>query len=83
MSRLLRGRVRCRGWGVGDGQDVEREKGEGWRSGERGREASNNENNNKPANAVKTNPDVNNYGTAIETTRTDDSTLFLTNIVLL
>lgn len=32
---------------------------------------------------MKTNPHVNNYGTAIETTPTDDSTLFLTNIVLL
>lgn len=32
---------------------------------------------------MKTNPHANNYGTAIETTRTDESALFLTNIVLL
>lgn len=71
---------RPRGWGLGDRQEIEREKGEGWGSGERGTEAPNNENDNKPANAVKTNPQVNNYGTAIETTHTDHSTLFLTNI---
>lgn len=51
--------------------------------GERGTDTHNNENNNKQENAEKTNPHANNYGTAIETTCTDESTLFLTNIVLL
>lgn len=72
---------------VGDRQEVEREQGGGRGGGgsaERGAQAHNNENNNKPENAVKTNPHGNNHGTAIETqTRADESTSFLTNIVLL